>query len=558
MLDVVLCLAPVLVITVLLFRKTAADIAGWCGFAVALLIAWLYFGTSLEVLLRASLSGALASFPIALCIAASIFQILVMSETGALARIVAFLKCLTPGTRIQSGGSAAVAAPSTPGAGSETRPEPAAPAALLSGAGKTALPLEERVVQLLLLNFALGTMLTALGAVTISIFPPIMLALGYSVFAAIVMPCIGYVAFCSYALLSVPAMILGNLAGISMHETAVVLARFMPVTSLSVALVMLWLAGGRKMLAKGLLPAVLAGLSAGYVCILVAEHNLLPLTGIVAGLTGAAVLLLYERLRGCSLFDKALMNDKDLAVAAKLSFGSAISPWILLVLVSLLVNWPTLPFFNYLFGQWAMPVEIFPGRPEKVRLFWQAYFWILVTTVISVPFMKARFSVLKTAGQRWFKIGLRPLSAAMVYFALAYVMNLSGYDATNFKLQYPENNMIHILAKVSAATFERYYAVAAPYLGLLAGFISGSQSSAVAMLTTLHVSTSDSLGLNATIVAAAGAIGGGLASMLSPTKLLSAAATIGKAGEEGAVLRACVLPSLLLVAVVACMALLWS
>ena len=541
MLDVVLCLAPVLLITVLLFRKIAADIAGWCGFIAALLIAWLYFGTSLEVLLRASLSGALASFPIALCIAASIFQILVMSETGALARIVGFLKCLTPGTRIGSNGSAAAAS------GTAT-----------PGLATVALPVEERVVQLLLLNFALGTMLTALGAVTISIFPPIMLALGYSVFAAIVMPCIGYVAFCSYALLSVPAMILGNLAGISMHETAVVLARFMPATALAVALVMLWLTGGRKMLVKGLVPALLVGLSSGYACILVAEHNLLPLTGIVAGLTGAAVLLLYERLRGCSLFDKTLMNDKDLSVAARLSLGSATSPWILLILVSLLVNWPTLPFFSYLFGQLSMPVEIFPGRPEKVRLLWQAYFWILVTTVISVPLMKAKFSVLKTAGQRWFKIGLRPLSAAMVYFALAYVMNLSGYDSTDFKLHQPENNMISILAQVSASTFERYYAFVAPYLGLLAGFISGSQSSAVAMLTTLHVSTASSLGLNVTTVAAAGAIGAGLASLISPTKLLSAAATIGKAGEEGAVLRACVLPSLLLVAVVACMALLWS
>lgn len=550
MLDVVLCLAPVLLITVLLFRKTAADIAGWCGFITALLIAWLYFGTSLEVLLRASLSGALASFPIALCIAASIFQILVMSETGALARIVGFLKCLTPGTRIGSSGG--VAASAAPGVAPGNAP------GNVSGNAPGLLPVEERVVQLLLLNFALGTMMTALGAVTISIFPPIMLALGYSVFAAIVMPCIGYVAFCSYALLSVPAMILSNLAGISLHETAVVLARFMPLTALSVALIMLWLTGGRKMLVKGLVPAALTGLSSGYVCILVAEHNLLPLTGIVAGLTGAAVLLLYERLRGCSLFDKSLMSEKDLAVASKMSLWAAISPWILLILVSLLVNWPTLPFFSYLFGQLSMPVEIFPGRPERVRLFWQAYFWILVTTVIAVPLMKAKYSVLKTAGQRWFKIGLRPLSAAMVYFALAYVMNFSGYDSADFKLQQPENNMINILAQVSAATFARYYAVVAPYLGLLAGFISGSQSSAVAMLTTLHVSTANSLGLNATIVAAAGAIGAGLASLISPTKLLSAAATIGKAGEEGAVLRSCVVPSLLLVAVVACMAFFWS
>ncbi|SHN63271.1 L-lactate permease [Desulfovibrio litoralis] len=536
MVNVLLSLAPVLLIIVLLMRKTPADIAGWCGFILALGIAFFYFNTPIGVLLRASGSGFFASFPVALCISASIFQIIVMTETGALARIVASLKCLTPGTLLNSQNSGQVT----------------------SKEELSKLNPDDKIVQLLILNFALGTMLTALGAVTISIFPPIMIALGYSAFISIVLPCIGYQAFCSYALLSVPAMVLAQLSGMSLEETARTLAMFMPYAAVSVALVMLWFTGGIKMVIKGLVPALLAGLASGFACILVAEYNLLPLTGVIAGLAAVIVLLIYERLRNRRLFDSALMNEKDLVSVSRLRLLSALSPWIILTIASLLMNWPSLPFFKFFFAELSMPLEIFPGRPEKIRLFWQAYFWIVIATLISIPFMKAKYSVVKSAGKRWAKIAWRPFSAATVYFALAYVMNLSGYSGEDFTLHDPSNNMINILAVAAAQTFQQYYSIIAPYFGLLAGFISGSQSSAIAMLTALHISTAKALNLDFKIIAAAGAIGGGLASLLSPTKLLSAAATIGKAGEEGSILKACIVPSLLLVAVIAVLSWLWS
>jgi lactate permease len=118
--------------------------------------------------------------------------------------------------------------------------------------------------------------------------------------------------------------------------------------------------------------------------------------------------------------------------------------------------------------------------------------------------------------------------------------------------------MVHLLAGASATTFGRLYPLAAPFLGLLGGFISGSETSAIAMLTSLHLSTSKVIGATGLLIAAASGIGGGLASVISPAKLQNAAAAIDRIGEEAQVIRTTFIISLIITGVCAVMTLLWA
>lgn len=131
-------------------------------------------------MLRASLAGLVASLPVSLVVATSILQVTLMLETGAIARVVALIKSVAPG---------------------------------------------DRAVQIMLINVGFGTVLTALGAVPVSILPPIMLALGYSSFAAIALPAIGYDALCTYALLGIPAVIFSGFVGLPVEEIGGYFAR---------------------------------------------------------------------------------------------------------------------------------------------------------------------------------------------------------------------------------------------------------------------------------------------------------------------------------------------
>jgi lactate permease len=147
--------------------------------------------------------------------------------------------------------------------------------------------------------------------------------------------------------------------------------------------------------------------------------------------------------------------------------------------------------------------------------------------------------------------------ASAVFFAIAYLMNHSGKGA-DWVLADPARNSIAVLAHASSSLFGRFYPLAAPYLGLLAGFVSGSEASSIAMLTNLHLTAAGQIGAVGLLVAAVSGIGGGLASVISPAKLQNAAAAIGRIGEESSVLRVTFVISLLITAVTAIMAMLWA
>jgi lactate permease len=171
---------------------------------------------------------------------------------------------------------------------------------------------------------------------------------------------------------------------------------------------------------------------------------------------------------------------------------------------------------------------------------------MLIATIVSMPFLKTNRDVLKRTFSGFKKRAPRPVLAAAIFFAMAEVMNFSGWiiDGTGTWLNPtdltngldPLNNMIFLLASMTAG-LGILYPILAPFLGLLAGFISGSETSAIAMFTKYHVETSTIIGANALVVSASNGIGGGLASVLSPAKIQNAAAVIDEIGIEGHVIR---------------------
>jgi len=518
-LAVPLAVSPVIVIFVLIaFLKRAADVAGIIGWFFTLAVAILFFKTSPRVCLVASAAGIVESLPITLMVAASLFQMGVMLECGAVARLVATLKGIAR---------------------------------------------QDRVAQILIINIGFGTLLTALGATPVSILPPIMIALGYSSFVAIALPALGYDALCTYALLGIPVVVFASFTGLEPNEAGRFFARFMPVISTAIAFGMLYLVGRFKLMLRGALPTLLAGLTAGFVAIGMNRVGMTTLTGVVAGAAVVVVMAAYLALRGQKIYDPGPPSEADGVARARMSLAAAASPWIILVLAAALTNTPGLPFFDLLFKKLAMPLEVIPAAPIKIRFFWQAYFWVAVTTFLALPFLKPTRREFALAVRKWARRAWRPAVAAAVYFAVAYVINYSGEVAGpgGWTLPHPFRNMVFVIAHGAAATFGNLYGLVAPFLGLLGGFISGSETSSIAMLTKLHLDTAavaNKIRMVGLVWAAASGIGGGLASVVSPAKLQNAAAIIDAIGEEGNVLRQTVVVSLAITALCALMTLWWT
>ena len=532
-----LIILPIITALVLLvFLKKAADVTGVIVWTMTMVIAIFAFQTDFMVAITSSIVGIVRSFPISLMVATSILMMTYMQETGALQRLIIFFKSL-------GGGS--------------------------------------RPMQILIISFGLGLFLVGIGATPVSMLPPVMLALGFSPLVAVALPSIGYDPLTTYALLGVPVQVFtdvySSVSGSVMNElwfAGSVFASFMPVVSVGIAISMLWIAGGKKLLLnkEGLLLAILSGVTAGITAIIcnLEVVNLTRLTNVIAGAAVLGVLFLYNRIRKKSLVDRGQLDEKDLETEKTMNLWRASVPWVVLVILSLLTTLVE-PLKNLLAVQLDLVINFtqYQGADFVVRnlaistkFLWQAYTLMLIATIISMPFFKNDKQVLSNTFRKFIKRAPRPVLAAAIFFAMAEVMNFSGFipDSVGvwvFPMD-PTNNMVYLLASLTSASLGTAYPLTAAFLGLLAGFISGSETSAIAMFTNYHYQASVAIGANSVVVAASNGVGGGLASVLSPAKIQNAAAVIDEIGIEGDVIRYGLVVAILMTACTSVMTMLWA
>lgn len=497
-LSVVLTVLPIVVIVLLMtWKQWAADLSGLAGWFLTFLIAILFFHTPLELGLRASLAGLISSFPVSLMVLISILQITFMESTGAIKRITVFVKTLAS---------------------------------------------SDKAVQIMLINVGAGTLLVSVGATPVSVLPPILIALGYSTFVAIALPALGFDALCTFSLLGAPLVVYSDLTGVPLSQAAQVFAAYLPVISTLIGFGMLWIVGGARLMKEGFFPCLLAGLTNGGVAVAMGYIPFLRsgvvLTGVVAGACTILVMLIYLRVTGKPIIDRSKLTEEDLIMEKKISLVRALSPWIILVIVLFVVNFYQ-PLQQFFFNQMEMAISIIPGQIIKTRMLWNAYTWVLVSTVAAAIFLKPSRQQVKYTISKWLKRGLRPFFSAAIFFAIGFVMNNTGleYVAGKWQVVNPDHNMIWVLAQGSADFIGSLYPLIAAPLGLFGGFVSGSEASTVAMFAKYNMITSDLLKVNPLTVTAATAIGGGLASVISPAKLQNAAATIDALGEETKVIK---------------------
>lgn len=515
--DVLLTLLPIIAVLILLvFLKCPADISGLIGWVLVVFVSSFFFHTSLQVGLTASLAGLIASFPVSLMVATSIFQITFLESTGALKRIVVFVKTIAK---------------------------------------------SNQAVQVMIINMGIGTLLVAVGATPVSILPPIMVALGYSTFVAVALPALGFDSLCTYALLGAPLVVFSDMTGTSLNDSALVFSKFMPVISTMIGFGMLWIVGGWQKMREGFVPCVIAGVSMGLTAVAVAHAGTgIVLTGVMGGTVTIIAMIIYLKLLNKPLLERSCLTQEDLKIEASMPLLRALGPWIILVTCCLIINfWP--PLYNYLFKVWAMPLQIIPGdKPVMTRMLWNAYTWVIISTILAVPFIKPSKEQWAEIFKKWFNRAPRPVFSAAIFFAIAYVMMKSGFvpEGGKWVLKNPGFNMISILAVSSADYFKSLYPAVASFLGLLGGFVSGSEASAIALFAKYNILTSKLLNVDPLVVTAGTAISAGLASVISPAKLQNAAATIDSLGIESQVIKVALVVALIFTSVAALLTFIWA
>ncbi|TMW70584.1 L-lactate permease [Alteribacter natronophilus] len=100
------------------------------------------------------------------------------------------------------------------------------------------------------------------------------------------------------------------------------------------------------------------------------------------------------------------------------------------------------------------------------------------------------------------------------------------------------------LAGSASAVFGGAWPLAAPFVGALGSFISGSATFSNMMFTLFQFSAADQAGLDPSRVTALQVIGANAGNMICVLNVVAAAAVAGLVGKEGAVIRKTILPML--------------
>jgi lactate permease len=512
-------LLPIIIILcMLIVFKKAADISGIAGWIAISIVAYFFFKTSPEVVLRSTAAGLIRSFSVSLIVATSLLQMALMEKTGALKRIIIFIKTIASGNR---------------------------------------------AVQIMMINIGFGTLMVSVGATPVSLLPPILIAMGYSTYVAIALPAIGYDSLCTYALLGAPIVVFVDIANnflgkgheISLHEAGSIFFYFLPLVSTLIGFCMLWIVGKWDALKKGWAPCLITGAVIGVVSYFTNRFdNFVVLTGVVCGIAVILVMALYLKATGHNVFDRSILTQEELEYEKRYPLWKALMPWILLVALILALNVPK-DMFNYLYRTLKLPIVglTADGKSLDTRALWQAYTWIFASVILSLPFLKPSVAQIGDTLKTWLRRAPRPVFAAAIFFAIGEVMNMAGYNIAAKQFVVP--SMVKVLADSSAQFFHGAYGAVVAGIGLFGGFITGSEASTIAMFAKYALTTAKNLHMplpGLLIIAAGLAFGGGLASVISPAKLQNAAASIDKIGEENKVIRIAFVFSIILTVITSC------
>ncbi|MBS7633036.1 L-lactate permease [Candidatus Bathyarchaeota archaeon] len=511
-----LALYPLLVVLfgVALLRQSGLVMA-FAGLILVIALAALQFGTPLEVALGAAVLGFIKSFGISVSVAATMLMIFLMRDTGALATVSKVIKQQLAGNEIQ---------------------------ALYVGVG-------------------FGSFLTSLGVVTPALFPPLLVTMGFSPIAAIAVAVLGYNATTSFALLSIPITLPAQVGAdlgitISPIEFAFKISIFLPVVSVGLAFAMLWLIGGKESMRRGVVPAIVSGLTLSLACLgMVAlnffsgvEYVPLRIVGILAGLCAMLSLHICQRVK------PAPSLHKDSNYPSRKEAFRAFSPWIILTILAAVISIPRVGgWLSNILGSFEV-VSVFANMREDLNVLSQIYTWIFVTVLISLITLKPSKKQAKNAFTFWLKRFPGAFLTYSLYFSVSYVMAFSAMEISNGVLVpsslYNSLNMNVILGATLATVFGAGYVFVAASLGLFGAIVGGSEASSNVLFLKIQKTAAQDVGLSDTgfmTVYGGHAVAGGIASAVTPAKINNAVATIDESREtESLVMRRHLLIAVLL------------
>ncbi len=410
----------------------------------------------------------------------------------------------------------------------------------------------DRTLQGLILGWLFVSFLQGMGGfgVPVAVVAPLLIGAGFAPIQAVLIASIGHGWAVNFGSMATSFQTMIAVTGLSGEVLAPDSAVFMGVACLVCGLLVGVLSGGLKgMIKHSPLIFFLAGLMS-VVQYYLATNHLWTLGATVASLSGLLAVV------GILQWRKQTNGEKNIPVAG-LSLGWVAFPYILLIGLAACVF--MIPSVNEFVNRIALSLPIpevstsqgvvtAAGNTRGISLFGHPGAILAVASGISI-LVYARLGVYRPGyGSRiWNHVAKGAVTSSLgilCMVSLATVMSHSGMTQL-LALGLSEN--------ISAA----YYPLAAPFIGMLGAFITGSNNNANVLFAGLQMQTANLLKIPVTLILGAQTAGGSLGSVFAPAKVIVGCSTAGLSGQEGKVMGKTILYGILPVIVVAVFGVIW-
>ena len=391
------------------------------------------------------------------------------------------------------------------------------------------LPNDRRIV-LVVIGFCFGALLEGVAGfgTPVAITSALLIMTGFEPLEALTFTLIFNTAPVAFGALGAPVTTLAAVTGL--HDTVLgaMIGRQLPMIALILPFYVIGLYGGVRSL-KALWPVLLvAGLSFAGTQFAVSNYLSYALTDVLSALVSLIVTVAFLAVWKPKPDPQYALSLQDNATAAPVAPWQGWIPWI--VVSGVVIVW-TLMKIN-LMGQIKLP---WPGLDNQVfiTLYNKPYaaVWTFQplatgTAILAAAALTAllvgcgigRF--FKCIAHTWRQMWLAVVTVTAIV-ALAYLMNYSGMNYT---------------LGLGVASLGVLFPLVSSFLGWVAVFLSGSDTSGNALFGNLQVVAARQLNLNPVLFAAANSSGGVMGKMISPQNISTGASTTTLKGHEGRVL----------------------
>ncbi len=404
------------------------------------------------------------------------------------------------------------------------------------------LPNDRRIV-LVVIGFCFGCLLEGISGfgTPVAITSALLILVGFPPLEALTFTLIFNTAPVAFGALGAPVTVLGQVTGLSPVTLGQMIGRQLPFMAMLLPFYVMALYGGMRSV-RALWPVLLvAGGSFALGQFVSSNYLDYALTDVLSSLTALIATLLFLRVWSPAAdpaFSVQVVGAQ--AVGAEVTARSNLVgqravpgwqgwlPWIVVSVV--VIVWTHLKIATY--GQQAMQ---WPGLHNQISITQYhdkpyAAVWlfqplatgtaILLSAVVTAALVgvgPGRF--VECIGKTWRQSRIAILTVALIV-ALAFLMNYSGM---NYTLGLGVSQTGYVFPLLS------------PFLGWVAVFLSGSDTSGNALFGNLQVVAANQLGLNPVLIAATNSSGGVMGKMISPQNIATGVSVTNLKGQEGLV-----------------------